>query len=157
MASKVLSRIFSTTNRYIYIQQNKNNPSKCESLQHFTVYYTTNGTNHHDNLTFQYMVKIDNKLFLAGDVNVYPNNTQTFEEHYLKNVVGVGEPNNYTDYNTKVASFNISFNLDHSILSNYKLLVYSPFSNGDIVAGTKEVELEPCLPNKVINYNFLFY
>lgn len=97
------------------------------------------------------MVKTDDKLYLTGDINVYPNNTQTFEEHYLKNVIGADEPNNYTDYNTKVASFNISFNLDRSILFKYKLLVYSSFSNGDIVAGTKEVELEPCLPNKVIN------
>lgn len=84
-----------------------------------------------------------------------PSNIQRFNEHSLKNVVGLSN-NHFTDYNSTLASFNISVQLDRFLLSKYQLLVYAILPSGDIAADTKEIELGPCLLNKVYRVMKLF-
>lgn len=84
-----------------------------------------------------------------------PGNTQAFNVLSLNNVI---EPlSNYTNYNsTALASFNISFYIDRSVLSKYELFVYFILPNGDIASVDKEIQIQPCFLNKVRN-DFLFF
>lgn len=56
----------------------------------------------------------------------------------------------YTNFGAHIKSFNIDIVLDANILWKYEFLVYTVLVNGEIVADSKQVNLEPCLQNRVI-------
>lgn len=93
-------------------------------------------------------MKAQNKIYLVNEIVTHPENIRTFEEHSLQNLINA--PSNYTDYSTKLASFSLSLELSRQILSKYNLFVYLLLPTGEVVIGSKDVELEPCLPNKVL-------
>lgn len=69
------------------------------------------------------------------------------EEESLQNIIG--EKHNYTQFGAKIGSLNFTFNLKPAILWKYKILVYWILPNGDVIVEKKNVDLKPCLPNKV--------
>lgn len=82
-----------------------------------------------------------------GSVAGEPKQAQTIDEASLPNVICT--KNNFTDYDAKIGNISISLRLNRKIFWRYQILVYCILPNGNIVADKRNVELQPCLPNKV--------
>lgn len=81
------------------------------------------------------------KIFNAGSV------TQKLTPESLSNVVN-GE-HKFTKFGTFVGTFNFSFVLDEHVETSYQILIYTVLSNGEILADSKNIDLQPCYVNKV--------
>lgn len=55
----------------------------------------------------------------------------------------------FTRFGAHLRKFNIAFDLDSNVLWKYEILVYTVLNNGEVVADSKQIQLEPCLKNKV--------
>lgn len=55
----------------------------------------------------------------------------------------------YTKFGANLRKFTIVFELDRNVLWKYEILVYTVLSSGEVVADSKQIQLEPCLKNKV--------
>lgn len=61
----------------------------------------------------------------------------------LENIVG--HQHKYTKLGVSTDNFIVRFKLDRKIISKYQLLIFYISENGEIVAATRNVEVEPCL------------
>lgn len=61
----------------------------------------------------------------------------------LENIVG--RQHKYTKFGVSTDSFIVKFRLDRKIISKYQLLIFYITDIGEIVAATRNIEVEPCL------------
>jgi hypothetical protein len=146
--SLLVVRLYSPSSTYVMLSQiHPLEVSKCRSVQQFTVQYTTDRVKEHENITFYYMVKTRGQIHKLRQIthNVrkhYPNYMNEYKDF-------IGSTHRHLKSGSSIGKFILKFKLDDKIISNYHLLVYYVSPDGEVVSATKEVEVEPCLNNKV--------
>lgn len=92
-------------------------------------------------------IKSNNKILKLRKITRQSQKTNTITLKTLNNIVG--GKHKFTKFGTAFDSFSLKFKLDSKILWKYQILVYYVLSNGDVVGDSREIEIEPCLSNKV--------
>lgn len=67
----------------------------------------------------------------------------------------VGHQHKYTKLGVSTDSFIVKFRLDRKIISKYQLLIFYITDVGEIVAATRNIEVEPCLMQ--VSTTFLYF
>ncbi|XP_044265167.1 alpha-2-macroglobulin-like isoform X2 [Tribolium madens] len=137
-------RLFSPSLTYITIDQ-IHHSNACKSVQQFAIQYTTEKLKEHENVTFFYMVKSRGHIYKLRKIthNVRKSSPNYFSE--FQDILGTDHKHTRT---SSIAKFTLKFKLDE-IFSNYQLLIYYVSPEGELASAVKEVEVEPCLKNKV--------
>ncbi|XP_057663617.1 pregnancy zone protein-like isoform X1 [Diorhabda carinulata] len=146
-------RLFSPSNSYIQLHQNiqQSTKNECREIQEFKVWFTADYLTDNDQVTFYYVVKSGSHIYHQNKIahkvkRILP---RYFDE--LQNIVG--GKHKYSKLSTYVDSFDIKFELNKRIISAYQLLVYYINSNGEAIAASKTVNVEPCLMKVSANWN----
>nr|XP_008195453.1 PREDICTED: pregnancy zone protein [Tribolium castaneum] len=138
-------RLFSPSLTYITIDQ-IHHSNNCKSIQQFAVQYTTEKLKEHENVTFFYMIKSRGQIFKLRKIT---HNVRKSSPNYsteFKDILGASHKHTKA---SSIAKFTLKFKLDEKIFSNYQLLIYYVTPEGELASANKEVEVEPCLNNKV--------
>lgn len=92
-------------------------------------------------------IKSNNKILKLRKLTRQPQKAHTTALKALHNVVG--GRHKFTKFGTTYDTFLLKFKLDNKILRKYQILVYYVLANGDVIGDSREVQIEPCLINKV--------
>ncbi|RZC36886.1 pregnancy zone protein-like, partial [Asbolus verrucosus] len=146
--SLLVVRLYSPSSTYIMLDQIQPwEKTKCRTIQQFTIHYTADRLKERENITIYYMIKSRSQIYKLRKIalSVYKHYPNYFDEY---NDI-IGTKHKHIKSGSAIGKFILKFKLDERIISNYYLLVYYISETGEVVSATKEVEVDPCLTNKV--------
>ncbi|XP_017785332.1 PREDICTED: alpha-1-macroglobulin-like isoform X1 [Nicrophorus vespilloides] len=141
-----LNRWYSLSNSYMLIERDTKVFSKCGSMQHYAVYFTSNKLRNNETLTFYYMLKSKNGIAeLKSTKHTVKKQTINFKNE-LKNIVGAETKFNKVE--NSIDKCVLKFRLPKTVSARFTLIVYY-ITKEEVVSNNIDILFDKCLPNEV--------